>query len=126
MTATTVSAVQEYDAIVRTIQHYVEGGRTGKSAEMRKAFHEQATICGYLGPDLIAGPIQGLYDWVDANPPASGLELRIVSIDMQDTVATARLEMDNWSGHRFTDMFTLLKVDGEWKVTCKVFHLHAE
>jgi hypothetical protein len=35
-----------------------------------------------------------------------------------------RLELDNWTGHRFTDMFTLLKVDGEWKIISKVFHLH--
>lgn len=32
--------------------------------------------------------------------------------------------MDNWTGHRFTDIMTLLKVDGEWKIMNKVFHLH--
>lgn len=43
---------------------------------------------------------------------------------LRGTVATVRLEMDNWTGHRFTDFFTLLKVDGEWKIMNKVFHLH--
>ncbi len=37
-----------------------------------------------------------------------------------------RLELDNWTGHRYTDLFTLLKVDGEWKIMNKVFHLHPE
>ncbi len=40
-------------------------------------------------------------------------------------MATVRLELDNWTSYRFTDMFTLLKVDGEWKIMNKVFHLHA-
>ena len=40
------------------------------------------------------------------------------------TIATARVEADNWTRHRFTDLFTLLKVDGEWKIMNKVFHLH--
>lgn len=41
-------------------------------------------------------------------------------------VATARLETDNWTGRKFTDMFTLLKTDGEWKIVSKVFYLHPE
>ena len=36
-----------------------------------------------------------------------------------------RLEIEDWTGHRFTDMFTLLKMDGQWKIVSKVFHLHA-
>ncbi len=27
--------------------------------------------------------------------------------------------------HLSSDMFTLLKVDGEWKIISKVFHLHS-
>ena len=118
------TAVQEYDAIVKAIQHYIDGGRSGKGAEMKPAFHAGATIYGYIGPDLFGGPIQGLFDWVDQNPPASEMQARIASIDVGGTVATARLEIDNWGGHRFTDMFTLLKADGEWKIISKVFYLH--
>jgi hypothetical protein len=50
---------------------------------------------------------------------------RIASIDLIDTVATVRLELDNWTDHRYTDLFTLLKVGGEWKIMNKVFHLHS-
>ncbi len=49
----------------------------------------------------------------------------MASIETCGTIAVARLEIDNWTGHRFTDLFTLLKVDGEWKIMNKVFHLHA-
>ena len=118
------TAVNEYDAILKTLQHYIDGAKSGSSAEIRLGFHEQATIFGYVGPDLFAGPIQGFYDWHDANGAVPDLDLRIVSVDMAETVATVRLEMDNWGGHRFTDFMTLLKVDGQWKIMNKVFHLH--
>ena len=118
------TAVNEYDAIARTIQHYVDGGRSGRGVEMKAAFHPDATIFGYVGEELFAGPIQQLFDWNDQNGPAPELEARIGSLDVTGTVATVRLELDNWTGHRFTDMFTLLKVDGEWKIISKVFYLH--
>jgi hypothetical protein len=114
----------EYDAIARTIQHYVNGGKTGNTDEMKLAFHPDATIFGYIGPDLFGGPIQRLFDWNDQNGAAKELESLIANVDIQGSIATVRLELDNWTGHKFTDMFTLLKVDGEWKILSKVFYLH--
>ncbi len=114
----------EYDAIARTVQIYIDAGRSGRGDDMKRAFHPEATIFGYVGPDLFAGPIQRLFEWVDENGPATELQGRIVSTDIIETVATVRLELDNWTGHRFTDLFTLLKVNGEWKIMNKVFHLH--
>ena len=124
--STTTTKVNEYDAIARAIQHYINGAKSGKGEDMKPAFHEDATIFGYVGADLFAGPIQQLYAWNDQNGPATGLQARIASIDLIDTVATVRLELENWTGNRFTDLFTLLKVDGEWKIMNKVFHLHTE
>ncbi len=120
------SHASESDAIAKTVQHYIDGGKSGNSAEMKLAFHQDATIFGYFGPDLLAGPIQQLYDWIDQNDAAKDLQARIADIDIAESIATVRLELDNWTGHKFTDMFTLLKVDGEWKIINKVFHLHAE
>ena len=116
--------VSEHDVIAEVVQRYIDGARSGRGDDMKPAFHEDATIFGYVGPNLFAGPIQKLFDWNDENGPATGLQARLASIDLIDTVATVRLELDNWTGHRFTDLFTLLKVDGEWKIMNKVFHLH--
>ncbi len=91
---------------------------------MQPAFHQDATIFGYAEGDLFAGPIQMLFDYVDDDDPATGLQARIVSIDVVDTIAAVRLELENWNGHRYTDLFTLLKVDGVWKIMNKVFHQH--
>ncbi len=117
--------LSEYDVIANVVQTYIDGARSGRGADMNPAFHEDATIFGYVGEDLFAGPIQQLFDWNDENGPAAGLQARIASIDLIDTVATVRLELDDWTGSRFTDLFTLLRIDGEWKIMNKVFHLHS-
>ena len=51
--------------------------------------------------------------------------IRVVGIDIFETIAMARLECDNWTGHKYTDFLSLLKVDGKWKIMNKVFHLHS-
>ena len=114
----------EYDAIAEAINRYVGGGRSGRGEEMRAAFHPGATIYGYIGDELFSGPIQKLFDWNDQNGPATGLRSRLAGVDVEGTIATARLELDDWTGHKFTDMFTLLKTGGEWKIISKVFYLH--
>ena len=119
-----MTSTDERDAITRTIQTYIDGGKSGKGVDMKPAFHEGATIYGYIGPDLFGGPIQSLFDWNDGNGAATELKSEIANIDIQGTIATARVELDNWTGHKFTDMFTLLKTDGEWKIISKVFYLH--
>ncbi len=117
--------VNDQDAIAKVVQHYIDGARSGKGDDMKPAFHEDATVFGYVGPDLFAGPIQNLFAWNDDNGPATELVDRIASIDITGTVASVRLELENWTGIRFTDLFTLLKVDGDWKIMNKVFHAHA-
>ena len=116
----------EDDAIAQAVQHYIDGATSGKGDDMKPAFHKEATIFGYAGADLFGGPIQLLFDWSDGNGPSKELKARIAKIDLVDTVATVRLELDNLSGSRYTDLFTMLKVDGQWKIMSKVFHLHPE
>ena len=45
-------------------------------------------------------------------------------IDIEGSAASVRIELDNWTGHRFTDFFTLVRIDGRWQIVSKVFHLH--
>jgi putative lumazine-binding protein len=122
------SSVSEYDAIMATMQLYVEGGRQGKSEIMRPAFHPNATIVGFCSGTLLAGPIQQLFDWIEANGPSPNTEDRITSVEIIHSIALVKLEARQWAGKMagaradMTDLFTLLKVDGEWKITQKIFH----
>ncbi len=116
--------ISDYEAITGLIQLYVNGAISGSGSAMKPAFHEDATIFGYVGPDLFTGPIQGLFDWNDTNGPAKNLVFHIASIEIVETIASVRVETDDWTGHRFTDFFNVLKLNGEWKIMNKVFHLH--
>src|ERR1700732_5548077 len=111
----------EKDAIAKAVQHYIDGAKSGSSAETSRAFHTDATIFGYEGDSLFAGPIQRLFDWNDQNGPAPDLKANIVNIDVVGTIATAHLELDNWTGTNYTGLFLLLKVGGHWKITNKSF-----
>ena len=122
--STSADNKEDIEAISSVIQTYVEGGRKGDAAIMKGAFREDATIHGHIDGGLLAGPIHLLFDWVAGNPPAPDLEAQIVNIDLAETVATTRVELTGWLGQRYTDQFTLLKEDGAWTITSKVFHTY--
>jgi hypothetical protein len=120
----------QYDEIAQTIQKYIDGSRQGKSELMRPAFHADASFFGYAGEQLATGT-KFLFDWIDKNGPAPNIEPRIVSVDVLDSIAVVRLEVSGWSGKlagssvRMSDLFTLLKTPGGWKIIQKAFHWHA-
>ena len=60
----------------------------------------------------------------DSNGPAKDIKSAFSSIDIVGTCANVRVDSDNWTGHRFTDFFNLVKFDGHWKIVSKVFYLH--
>ena len=124
------SYLTEHDEITRTIHCYITGARAGNAELMRPAFHPEATISGYCQGVEYNGSIQHVFDWIDQNGPAPNLEPRFARIEIIETIALVHLEVQGWSGRlagancRASDVFTLLKRDGEWKITHKLFHWH--
>jgi hypothetical protein len=125
------SYVSDYDAIVETMNRYNDAVRSGVSAGMKPSFHDKCTFYGYFDGQLLAGPIQLLFDWVDGNGPCAAMQIRFASIDVHDTIAVVRLEMENVTGKlagaqavTLTDLFQLIKVDGTWVISQKSFHQH--
>ena len=120
--AQTTTARKDGAAVRAALDSYIDAGRQGRSGIMRDAFLPQATIYGH-GADgtLSGGPIATLFDYVDTHSPATELEAHVVSIEIFGTIAQARVESSNWHGARYTDLFQLLKVDGEWKILSKIY-----
>ena len=127
---TNTEYLPEYDAIVSTMQMYVEGSKLGKSDLMRPAFHPNASFFGYAGEQLAVGT-EFLFNWIDKNGPAPSIEPRIVCVDILESIAVVHLEVAGWSGSlagsgvRMSDLFTLLKMPNGWKIIQKAFHWHA-
>lgn len=114
----------EIGQISAVMDIYVKGAGERHCDSFRQIFHDMATICGYVGPDLFAGPIEQFYAWHEQNGPATSLSADTPIIDVEGSAASARIELHDWTGHRFTDFFTLVRVDGDWKIISKVFYLH--
>ena len=127
---TNTEYLPEYDAIASTIQMYVDGSKHGKSDLMRPAFHPNASFFGYAGEQLAVGT-DFLFNWIDKNGPAPGIEPRMVSVDILESIAVVHLEVAGWSGSlagsgvRMSDLFTLLKTQNGWKIIQKAFHWYA-
>jgi Putative lumazine-binding len=120
----------EHDAITRTIDLYIAGGRAGQGDLMRPAFHPEATIAGFCFGVEYSGSIEHLFRWINENGPAPNIEPRFARIELFETIAIVHLEVQGWSGKlaglnaRISEVFTLLKRDGEWLITQKTFHWH--
>ena len=120
----------EHDAITRTMDRYIAGARAGNEELMRPAFHAEATISGYCQGVEYSGSIEHVFAWVNANGPAPNIEARFARIEIIETIALVHLEVRRWSGKlagansRASDVFTLLKLSGDWKITHKLFHWH--
>ena len=120
----------EHDAILKTVQLYIDGCKQGNSELMRPAFHQQASFFGYAGDQLAVG-LGFLFDWIQRNGPAPDIETRVVSVDIAETIAVVRLEVANGSGIlagsgvRMSDLFTLLRMPEGWLVIQKAFHWHS-
>lgn len=123
MTATAT----EQDDIRQTINFYIEGLREGSVETLKQAFHEQATMCGYLGETMMIVPIQGLYDFVAAHdaPAKSGepFSASVAAIEVAGSVASARITEKSYQGFDFTTFFQLLKIEGKWWIVGKVFNV---
>ena len=123
------AAAPAEDGIRQAINYYIEGLREGSVETLKEGFHAQALMSGHLGETMMIVPIQGLYDFVAANPaPAlSGepFEASIVSIDVSGSAASARIAEKSYQGHDFATFFHLLKIEDRWWIVSKIFNVDA-
>lgn len=129
-TAPVETYVNHHDAIVRTMQNYLDAVREGKSDLMRPVFHPAATFFGHYPGGVMNGPVQPLFDWVDQNGPAPNIQARFAKLEVLGNIASVHLELEGLSGKlsgagvSMSDVFTLMLTDDGWKIVQKAFHWH--
>lgn len=122
--AVAVRAEDAADAGARApLELYLKGHATGDGDYFRRAFHPDAKIQGNREGKLISRTREEFAAGAPGKPAEDEAlrKRRIVSIDVVDDAAFAKIELD-YPKIKFTDYFTLLKVDGEWKIMSKVYH----
>src|SRR5580704_6711583 len=121
--ATSDQYISDYDTILKTMDLYINGLKTGNGKTMSQAFLPEATASGHFMGALLTGSAQQLFDAIDQNGPAPDVVVRFATVEILGTIASVRLEADRFTGkmappegYRMSDLFTLLKSEAGWKI----------
>jgi hypothetical protein len=122
-----INSVQDYDDVLAVVQGYVEGLKTGNVEQLKKTFYKDAVMYGHLPEGLLEGSIENLYTYVEKFGSASNIKTNLTVLHKTPTTAIVRIEMESDAANEdFTDYHSLIKMDGEWKVVAKLFHLYTK
>lgn len=116
-TRTTSNSTAEHEAILATIQDYIDGAN-GDLSLLDKAYHPASLINGR--------PIKALYDSVTRAGDTEATA-RIDSIDRTGRAASAKVIVEGWHGYNYAEYLHLVRHQGTWQIVSKVFdEYHAQ
>ena len=119
----TPDVVDDYDAICRVVQLCTDGEAKGDVAKLLEAFHADARMLGSLAGTRYDVPIVELFALAESAPTDTGTyRSRILSVrQMGDAAVAVVAEEGYWGSVSFVDYFLLARMDGDWKIVCKLF-----
>ena len=122
-TGAAADVVADYDAICRVLQLCTEGEAKGDVAKLREAFHADARMFGSLAGTRYDVPIEELFALAESAPADTGnYRSRVLSVQQTGDAAVAVVaEEGYWGTVSFIDYFQLARIDGGWKIVCKLF-----
>ena len=124
-TNTKITSTKDYEDVVETVKKYVEGLRTGAVATISNAFHKDAVMYGYTNGGLLGGPIDNLYEFVEKNGTAPDIKTHLDVLAITPTTAVVRVDMEKDAiGANYTDFHTLIKINDNWQIIAKVYHMY--
>ncbi len=111
-------------AVRAAVTHYLQGHATGDGAHFELVFHPESSLYWIRGGELNRRPSAEFIAGASGSPAddEAKRKRRIVMVDVTGTAAVAKVELD-YPGAMITDYFTLLKIDGDWKIMNKIFHV---
>jgi uncharacterized protein (TIGR02246 family) len=110
------------EAIEQTVQLYIDGVATGDADKLKRAFHDDARMFGFLGQRYDV-PIGEMIEMIVAQPADTGSYKGTIA-DVRQTGDAAIVEVTEegfWGTLSFVDYFSLAKFDATWKIVNKVF-----
>src|SRR5262245_20909309 len=105
------------------LENYIKAHATGDPEFIRKAFHPEAKVVssrdGKLN-QMTVSEFAGRFDGKSADDEAQR-KRRIESLKISGNAAVGVIVLD-YPQVKFTDIMSLLKIDGEWKIINKTFY----
>lgn len=107
------------EAIARTIEFYMEGGRQADGTITAKAFTENATMSWVENGKMVSVPILTLFDGV-TNGKAEAASYEIIASSVVEDIATVTIE-SQFGDAKYYDMFSLVKDGADRKIVSKIY-----
>ncbi|MFH6959130.1 nuclear transport factor 2 family protein [Flavobacterium aquidurense] len=117
--------MNDTEAILAVIDTYIEGLRTGRVDLLKKCFHKDATMYGYSVENKITeGSVDHLYDLIAKHGALAKVTSKNSVLHQTSNTASVLAELKTTALHEnSTDYLSLMKINGEWKIISKVYHL---
>jgi len=105
---------------------YVQAMAFGNEGELRAAFHPDAAIIGNYQNALEWLSLAGFIEAILAETPAAAGSTPFCDVQSATVIGdTACVTVvDEFAGLRFTDILSMVKVAGSWKIVNKVYYIH--
>lgn len=118
-----IAQADEKAAVRVPLENYIKGHETGDPEYMKKAFHTEGKLIFVRDGKYTTRTFAEYIGGMSGKPAADEKDRKrsIESIDVMGTAAVAKVILD-YPAVKFIDYFTLLKIDGEWKIVNKSFH----
>lgn len=120
--STIVAQVNEEAAVRAAIEAYLRSHATGEGSHVAGVFHPILQMLWVANDTLVRRTAAEFIGGFRGMPAADEARRRrwIASVDVFGTAAAARVVLD-YPTVTFVDFFTLLKIEGEWKIVSKTF-----
>jgi len=122
--------MNDIEQIEKVIQLYVDSMDESSPDKVKQAFHVNAKVVGYLHGDFMEMSVDDFAGFVVSQQPSpkekgENVVFEILSCQIEGETASAKVR-DKYLGITFLDTLSLIKIDGEWKLYNKLFHVEAE
>ena len=122
--------MSDKDEISKVIQTYIDGMNFSSAEKTKEAFHPNASVVGYLHGDFLEMTLADFSGFVLSQQPSPHESSNDVTYEVIDTAIegqTAHVKVkDVYLGITFIDTLSLIKVNDQWKIYNKLFHVQEE
>ncbi|PWV50611.1 nuclear transport factor 2 family protein [Chitinophaga sp. S165] len=125
LTSLSTPEIADKQAILAVIDTYIEGLKSGRVDLLKKVFYKDAIMYGFSEENKITeGSVQHLYDIIEKNGALVNVTSKNTIQHQTSNTASVLAELKNTSPNQnSTDYLSLMKINGEWKIISKVYHL---
>ena len=122
--------MNDSEQIKNLTQLYIDSMSHSSAEKVKDAFHSNGTVVGYLHGDFMEMSVDDFANFVASQQPSpkekgENVVFEILSCEIQGATASVKVR-DKYLGITFLDTLSFIKIDSEWKLYNKLFHVESE